>query len=110
MPTARRGRMPRRYRAAFHPAFQSTPQCANVHAVNNAPANKTMMTLADLAAYHAVERPAVCGAYRGRRICSMGPPSSGGVAILQILGMLERFDKNALAPTTLSGVHLFTQA
>jgi gamma-glutamyltranspeptidase/glutathione hydrolase len=40
----------------------------------------------------------------------MGPPSSGGVAIVQILGMLERFDKNALMPTSLSGVHLFTQA
>lgn len=92
-------------------AFYSGPIAqAIVDAVNNAPVNKTTMTLADLAAYHAVERPAVCGAYRGRRICSMGPPSSGGVAIVQILGMLERFDKKQLAPTSLSGVHLFTQA
>src|SRR6185436_16591419 len=37
-------------------------------------------------------------------------PSSGGVAVLQILGMLERFPQRDLAPNTLSEVHLFTQA
>lgn len=68
------------------------------------------MTLADLASYHAVERPAVCGTYRVYRLCSMGPPSSGGVAVLQILGMLERFPPSQLQPNTLSEVHLFTQA
>jgi gamma-glutamyltranspeptidase/glutathione hydrolase len=92
-------------------AFYSGPIAqAIVDAVNNAPVNKTTMTLADLASYKAVERPAVCGMYRARRICSMGPPSSGGVAIVQILGMLEHFPSKDLAPTTLSGVHLFTQA
>ena len=40
----------------------------------------------------------------------MGPPSSGGVAVLQILGMLERFPPSQLQPNTLSEVHLFTQA
>jgi gamma-glutamyltranspeptidase/glutathione hydrolase len=92
-------------------AFYSGPIAqAIVDAVNSAPVNKTTMTLADIASYHAVERPTVCGMYRGRKICSMGPPSSGGVAIVQILGMLERFNKNDLMPTSLSGVHLFTQA
>ncbi|HEX2591626.1 MAG TPA: gamma-glutamyltransferase [Rhizomicrobium sp.] len=92
-------------------AFYAGPIAqAIVDAVNNAPVNKTTMTLADIASYRAVERPAVCGTYRGRRICSMGPPSSGGVAIVQILGMLERFPSKDLGPTTLSGVHLFTQA
>ena len=81
-----------------------------VAAVEHAPVNPGGMTLADLAAYHAVERPAVCGAYRHYRLCSMGPPSSGGVAVLQILGMLERFPQAQLEPGTLSQVHLFTQA
>lgn len=81
-----------------------------VDAVQHAPLNQGGMTLADLAGYHAVQRPAVCGAYRRYRLCSMGPPSSGGVAILQILGMLERFAKVQLQPNTLSEVHLFTQA
>ncbi|MEJ1967486.1 MAG: gamma-glutamyltransferase [Rhizomicrobium sp.] len=83
---------------------------AIVDAVNHAPVHPGGMTLADLSAYHALERPAVCGTYRAYRLCSMGPPSSGGVAVLQMLGMLERFPSAALAPTSLSGVHLFTQA
>jgi gamma-glutamyltranspeptidase/glutathione hydrolase len=81
-----------------------------VDAVQHAPINPGGMTLADLAAYHAVERPAVCGTYRQYRLCSMGPPSSGGVAVLQILGMLDRFPKTQLQPESLSGVHLFSQA
>jgi gamma-glutamyltranspeptidase / glutathione hydrolase len=81
-----------------------------VDAVQHAPVNPGGMTLADLSAYHAVERPAVCGTYRAYRLCSMGPPSSGGVAVLQILGMLERFPRSQLQPNTLSEVQLFTQA
>ena len=48
------------------------------------------LTEDDLRAYRAIERQPVCGPYRGLRLCSMGPPSSGGVAVLQILGLLER--------------------
>jgi gamma-glutamyltranspeptidase/glutathione hydrolase len=92
-------------------AFYAGPIAEHiVAAVEHAPINPGGMTLADLASYHAVERPAVCGVYRHYRLCSMGPPSSGGVAILQILGMLERFPQGQLQPTTLSQVHLFTQA
>ncbi|HXC54319.1 MAG TPA: gamma-glutamyltransferase [Rhizomicrobium sp.] len=81
-----------------------------VDAVQHAPLNPGGMTLADIASYHAVERPAVCGEYRKYRLCSMGPPSSGGIAVLQILGMLERFPQSDLVPNSLSEVHLFTQA
>jgi gamma-glutamyltranspeptidase/glutathione hydrolase len=83
---------------------------AIVDKVQHAPVNRGGMALADLASYHAVERPAVCGMYRGDRLCSMGPPSSGGVAVLQILGMLERFPQSALQPNSLSEVHLFSEA
>jgi gamma-glutamyltranspeptidase/glutathione hydrolase len=92
-------------------AFYSGKIAQNiVNAVQHAPINPGGMTLADLKAYHAVERPAVCGSYRMYRLCSMGPPSSGGIAVLQILGMLERFPQSDLQPNTLSEVHLFTQA
>ena len=57
-----------------------------------------------------VERAPVCGSYRGDKICSMPPPSSGGVAVLQILAMLERFPASDLQPNTLSYAQLFTQA
>ena len=76
----------------------------------HAPLNPGGMTLKDLAAYRAIERPAVCGTYRIYKLCSMGPPSSGGVAVLQILGMLQRFPSSQLQPNTLSEAHLFTQA
>jgi gamma-glutamyltranspeptidase/glutathione hydrolase len=81
-----------------------------VAAVQGAPVNPGGMTLADLAAYRAVERPAVCGHYRVYALCSMGPPSSGGIAVLQILGMLERFPSADLDTRTARGAHLFTQA
>ncbi len=83
---------------------------AIVDKVDHAPANPGGMKLSDLANYRAREREPVCGAYRVYRLCSMGPPSSGGIAVLQILEMLERFPSKDLAPDTLKGVHLFMQA
>lgn len=68
------------------------------------------MTVADIAAYTAKERSPVCGSYRGYRICGMGPPSSGGMAVLGILGMLERFDLKALGPQNPVTWHLFLEA
>jgi len=49
------------------------------------------MTLADLAQYQAKPRTPIEGTYRGYRIKSMPPPSSGALTVLQILKMLERF-------------------
>jgi gamma-glutamyltranspeptidase/glutathione hydrolase len=49
------------------------------------------MTLADLEAYQPAIRPAVEGSYRGYKIKSMGPPSSGALTVIQILKQLERF-------------------
>jgi gamma-glutamyltranspeptidase/glutathione hydrolase len=83
---------------------------AIVDKVSHAPVNPAAMTLADLAGYKPQERAPVCGPYRGNRVCSMGPPSSGGIAVLQILALLERFPSKQLATDTLTGVHLFTQA
>ncbi|HWA03185.1 MAG TPA: gamma-glutamyltransferase [Rhizomicrobium sp.] len=83
---------------------------AIVEQVANAPVNPAKMTLADLAHYKARERAPVCGSYRGNRLCSMGPPSSGGIAVIQILDMLERFPSKELRMDSLEGVHLFTQA
>jgi gamma-glutamyltranspeptidase / glutathione hydrolase len=83
---------------------------AIVDAVHHAPRNQGGMALADLANYQAKERPPVCGDYREYHLCSMGPPSSGGIAVLQILEMLQRFPSNQLTPNTASGAHLFAEA
>ena len=49
------------------------------------------MTLADLEAYQPTIRAPIEGTYRGYRIKSMAPPSSGALTVIQILKMLERF-------------------
>lgn len=68
------------------------------------------MTLADLADYQVIERPPVCILYRGNNVCGMGPPSSGGLAVGQIMGVLENFDLAGKDPLDEEVVHLFTQA
>jgi gamma-glutamyltranspeptidase/glutathione hydrolase len=83
---------------------------AIINAIQHAPGNQGGMTLADLANYRAQERAPVCGGYREYRICSMGPPSSGGIAVLQVLGALQRFPSSQLQPGTLSNAHLFAEA
>jgi gamma-glutamyltranspeptidase/glutathione hydrolase len=49
-----------------------------------------LITLEDLARYEAKERAPVEGTFRGLRVVSMPPPSSGGIALLQLLGMMQR--------------------
>lgn len=68
------------------------------------------LTLADLADYRAVERAPVCGGYRVWQICSMGPPSSGGVAILQILALLEHTPFEQAPAQSEAAVHYFAEA
>ena len=50
------------------------------------------LSLADLADYRPIKREAVCGPYRVWIVCGMPPPSSGGIAILQVLELIEPFD------------------
>jgi gamma-glutamyltranspeptidase/glutathione hydrolase len=64
----------------------------------------------DLADYRPVEREPVCAPYRVYRICSMGPPSAGGIAVLQILGVLERTGFDKAPPRSAQAVHLFAEA
>jgi gamma-glutamyltranspeptidase / glutathione hydrolase len=68
------------------------------------------LTEDDLRNYRALEREPVCGPYRDRRVCSMGPPSSGGIAVLQILGILERTGFARAPPESAAALHLFAEA
>ncbi len=63
-----------------------------VDAVRQAPNHRGDITLADLAGYRVKEREPVCMVYRLLRVCGMGPPASGGIAVAQVLKMLEPFD------------------
>ena len=68
------------------------------------------LTLEDLATYRPLEREPLCGVYRAFRICSMRPPSAGGIAVLQILGVLERTPFARAAPNSADAVHYFAEA
>ncbi len=66
-----------------------------VATVQGATGNPGVLAEVDLAIYTVKERPAVCAPYRSFEVCGMGPPSSGAVAIGQILGTLEGYDLSA---------------
>jgi gamma-glutamyltranspeptidase/glutathione hydrolase len=79
----------------------------------------SLMTAQDLTGYTVKKREPLCTAYRGREICGMPPPSSGGIAVAATLGMLERFTMADHKPTdmdlnggrpTVMGVHLVSEA
>jgi gamma-glutamyltranspeptidase/glutathione hydrolase len=80
-----------------------------VSTVTGHPTNPGDMTLDDLKAYRVEERAPVCGPYRTFTVCGMGPPSSGAVAVLQILGILETKDMAAMQPGP-EAVHWISEA
>jgi gamma-glutamyltranspeptidase/glutathione hydrolase len=69
-----------------------------VMTVRSAKGNPGVLSQTDLATYHIKEREPVCFKYRALDVCGMGPPSSGAVAIGQMLGMTENFDLKGLGP------------
>ncbi|MBF0677421.1 MAG: gamma-glutamyltransferase [Devosia sp.] len=81
----------------------------DIVAALNTNINPGMLTMEDLAAYEVVTRDPVCTDYRGFDVCGMGPPSSGGLTVGQILELLEPFDLKAMGDGA-EARHLFTQA
>jgi gamma-glutamyltranspeptidase/glutathione hydrolase len=69
-----------------------------------------VITLEDLARYRARERAPVRGTYRGWEILSMPPPSSGGVALVTMLNILEGYDVESLGHNTARSAHLLAEA
>ncbi|HDZ31519.1 MAG TPA: gamma-glutamyltransferase, partial [Pseudoalteromonas sp.] len=81
-----------------------------VNAVQHSKIAPGKLSVQDLADYKSKERDAVCIQYRAYNVCSMAPPSSGGVAVLQMLGLLEHKDMSALKPNGEKAIHYFSQA
>lgn len=87
---------------------------------NRTPITPSLMTLSDLSNYQAKKREAICTTYRNAyHICTMPPPSSGGIAVAQVFGILENFDLSQYAPSqtdneggvpSVMGVHLVSEA
>ena len=78
--------------------------------VREAAVNPGTITSTDMVAYRAKKRDPVCGPYRTMLVCGMGPPSSGGIATLQILGMMQEFDLQKTTPGGLEAAHLISEA
>ncbi len=68
------------------------------------------LSLEDLAVYRAIEREPVCSTYQQYRLCGMGPPSSGPIAVMQMLGMLRQHDMSTMPPASRESVHYFAEA
>lgn len=81
-----------------------------VRAVVRHRANPGDMTLADLKQYRAKERSALCEDYRGNKVCTVPPPSSGGIAVLQMLKVMEHFPLANYSPLSVDAVHVFSEA
>ena len=69
-----------------------------------------LITLEDLKGYQAKKREPIRGTYRGYEILSMPPPSSGGVAIVEILNVLEGYDMDAMGLHSAKSLHLIVEA
>ncbi|WP_029554047.1 gamma-glutamyltransferase [Verminephrobacter aporrectodeae] len=79
--------------------------------VRNHPSNPGKLSLDDLSGYTYKVREPLCSVYRVQyRVCGMPAPSSGGITVLQTLGMLQRFDLTAMQPNTLDTVHAVSEA
>ena len=82
--------------------------------VRTHPTNPGVLSVEDIAAYQPRQREALCTAYRIWRVCGMPPPSSGGLAVAQMLGILEHTNIATLPPgrdgLDPEAVHLFVEA
>ena len=87
--------------------YQGEVAAELVRAVNAAGG---LWTAADLASYRVKQRPAVVGDYRGYTVASMGPPSSGGLLLVQMLAVLEASDLAASGFGAAQTVHWLAEA
>ena len=81
-----------------------------VEKVQNSPVSSGLLSMEDMANYQVIEREPVCGGYRKYSVCGMAPPSSGGIAVIQILGQLQPFKLSQYKPNDVDAWHLFTQS
>lgn len=83
---------------------------AIVEAVRGENMNPGLLTLEDMANYRAVKRDPVCAPYRTYKICGMGPPTSGGITLLQALQILETWDLPTISPGSAEAIDIISQA
>ncbi len=90
--------------AAFYKGWIADRIADDMHA------NGGLITKQDLAAYEAKVRTPVKGTYRGYEIIAMPPPSSGGIALIEMLNMLEPYELKTKGLLTAPALHLQIEA
>ena len=70
---------------------------------------ESVLSYSDLKNYKIVWREPLCSKYRKYNVCSMGPPSSGGLTMLMMLKLLEDFNIKSLKPNSIDMIHLFSE-
>ena len=90
--------------------YKGTVAADIVDSIVTASRNPGGMTMGDLADYRAVRREPVCTFYRVWLVCGMPPPSSGGIAVAQILGLVQGFDMGLLRPNSVEAIHRIAEA
>ena len=78
--------------------------------VVNRDSNPGQLSLEDMAQYQTISREPVCMPAFSYTVCGMGPPSSGGLTTLQILGILEASNANRFAADSSQFAHYFAEA
>ena len=82
-----------------------------VKTVRNSKINPGYLSMKDLKKYKVKQGDLICDFYRTKyKICSMPLPSSGGITLLQILGILESFDLSTIKPYSTTAIHLISEA
>ncbi|GBF57773.1 gamma-glutamyltranspeptidase [Candidatus Phycosocius bacilliformis] len=91
-------------------AFYEGPIARDIVARSGQAPMPGTLSLADLKAYKPAKLEPICRSYRERKVCGMGPPSSGGIGVMATLGILENFDMAATGPQSALGWHRFIEA
>ncbi|HWK44032.1 MAG TPA: gamma-glutamyltransferase family protein [Stellaceae bacterium] len=104
------GRVLRRIASEGPDAFYKGKIASDIVTAVEGSARPGLMTTADLASYRSVERPPLCGGFVTYKVCTMGPPSFGGVAMLELLGTFERTANKEYALDRASVAHLYVEA
>ncbi len=91
-------------------ALLKGPIASDIATTVRGDASPGLMTTDDLAAISTKDSAPVCAPYRSMRVCGMGAPSSGGVGVLQVLGLLDHFNMAAMDPGGVGVAHLLLEA
>ena len=78
--------------------------------VHSTDKNPGSLTLNDLKSYKAFYRDPICGGYKEFIVCGPPPPSSGGIGVIQTLGILEKFNLSKMKPWSVEALNIFIEA